>query len=169
MPPSLLRRLYEWYRGAKVPLHLAVLFSLLLGLVVWGICAFSFRASIGEAKIIGVGVGVYWHENCDNPVTNLSWGEIVVNPLQPNVSKGVAVYVQNEEGTSIVLSLATSDWYPAFVRNYMSLDWDYDGQVLRAGDNVKVTLILCANSSLWFQSPRVQDYSFNIVVSSSSV
>ena len=167
MPPSALRRLYEWYRGAKVPLHLAVLFSLLVGLVVWGISAYSFRASIGEPKMIGV--GVYWDENCDNPVTNLSWGEIVVNPLQPNVSKGVAVYVQNEEGTSIVLSLATSDWYPAFVRNYISLNWDYEGQLLRAGDNVEVTLILCVNSSLWFQSPRVQDYSFNIVVSSSSV
>lgn len=169
MPPSLLKRLYEWYRGAKVPLHLAVLFSLLLGLAVWGISAYSFRASIGEARIIGVGVGVYWDENCDNPVTNLSWGEIVVNPLQSNVSKGVAVYVQNEEGTSIVLSLATSDWHPAFVRNYISLDWDYEGQVLRAGDNVKVTLALCVNSSLWFQSPRVQDFSFNIVVSSSSI
>lgn len=164
----MLRRFYERYRGAKISLRLATLFLALLALVVWGISAYSFRASIGEARITGVGVGVYWDENCDNPVTNLSWGEVVVNPLQSNVSKQVAVHVRNEEVTPITLSLATSEWYPAFVRNYISLSWDYEGQLLPAGEAVKVTFILCVNSSLWFQSPRVQDYSFNIVVSSSS-
>ena len=167
LPRSLLRRFYDWIRGAKVPLHLAVLSSLLFGLAVWGIYAYSFRASIGETKIIGIGVGVYWDENCDNPVTNMSWGEIVVNPLQPNVSKQIAAYVRNEEVTDIVLSLATSEWHPAFVENYIGLGWDYVGQVLAPGDSIEVVFILSVNSSLWFQTPRVQDYSFNIVVSSS--
>jgi hypothetical protein len=163
-----LRRFYDWYRAVKVPLHLAALFSLIFGLAVWGIFAYSFRASIGETKIIGIGVGVYWDANCDNRVTNLSWGEIVVNPLQPNVSKQLAAYVRNEKETDSVLSLSTSKWDPAFVENYISLGWDYEGQVLASGDTLQVTFILFVNSSLWFQTPRVQHYSFDIVVSSGS-
>jgi len=94
---------------------------------------------------------------------------VVVNTLRFSESKNIAVYVQNEGTEPITLFLNTSDWDPPFGSKYVNLSWDYDGRVLGSGEVMKVNLILSINSSIWFESVRVQDYSFNIFISASGL
>ena len=156
------------FLAVRITLGVAVVLCVLCGIVVWGLTFYSLKVAVGEVRIIGVGVGVYWDRNCDNPVANLSWGKIVVNPLQPQVSKNVTVFVKNEGSNPVVIRLNVSDWFPTGIQGYMLLSWDYDGQVLGVDDAVKVTLVLSVDSRIWFESPRIQNYSFEITVSAVS-
>jgi len=152
------------FLAVRITLGVALVLCVLCGIVVWGLTVYSFKVAVGEVRVIGVGVGVYWDSNCDNPVANLSWGKIVVNPLQPQVSKNVTVFVKNEGGNPAVVRLKVSDWFPPGIQGYMRLSWDYDERVLGIDDSVKVTLVLSVDSGIWFESPRIQDYGFDIVI-----
>jgi hypothetical protein len=142
---------------------------ILFGVIVWGLFDYSFKVSASKVRVIGVGVGIYWDGDCDNAIVSLSWGMVVVNTLRFSESKNIAVYVQNEGTEPITLFLNTSDWDPPFGSKYVNLSWDYDGRVLGSGEVMKVNLILSINSSIWFESVRVQDYSFIIIISASGL
>lgn len=155
--------------GVRVSLHLAVVLCVLSGIIVWGLTFYSFKVAVGEVRVIGIGVGVYWDSNCDNPVDSLSWGKIVINPLKPEASKNVTVYVKNEGNNLVVIQLNATGWSPSGVERYMRLSWDYDERVLGVDETVNVTLTLSVDSRIWFESPRIQDYSFDIIISASSL
>ena len=146
-------------------MHVAIILCALSSIIVWGLTIYSFKVAIGEVKVIGVGVSVYWDRNCDNPVEYLSWGKIVVNPLKPWIEKNITLYVRNENDGPAIMELETSDWNPPRMEKYMRVDWDYDGKVLGAGEAAKVTIFLYINSSIWFESPRIEEFNFNMIVS----
>jgi len=160
-----LRRFSERFFGVKVSLAVVFVLFVLFGVVVWSLTLYSLKVAVGEVRVVGVGVGVYWDSNCDNRVDFLSWGKIVVNPLIGEVSKNVTVCVRNEGSAPIVVRLNASNWSPANVEKYVRLSWDYDGRVLDSDETVTVTLTLSVDSGIWFESPRIQDYSFEIIVS----
>ncbi len=89
----------------------------------------------------------------------------MIDPWKPHASKNVTVYVRNEGDRTIVLLLNASDWDPSSAREYINLSWNYDGQVLRIEETIEVALVLSVNSTSWFETPRIQDYSFDIVIS----
>jgi len=159
-----LRGFLEWFLGVRVSLGVVFVLCVVCGVVVWGLTVYSFKVAVGKVRVIGVGVGVYWDSNCDNPVDSLSWGKIVVDPLKPDVAKNVTVCVRNEGTNPVVIRLKVSGWSPPDVERYISLSWDYDGHVLEVGDSAIVTLFLWVDSGIWFESPRIQEYSFGIVV-----
>jgi hypothetical protein len=137
--------------------------------MVWGLTLYSFKVFEGSGRIIGIDVGVYWDSNCDNPIVSLSWGEVLVNPLMASESKNVTVFIQNKGTKPITLFLNTSSWDPPFLSKYINLGWDYDGHVLESMDVEKVNLILSIDSSIRFEFIWMQHYSFNIVISASSL
>ena len=153
----------------KVSLDMVIILCFLTGFIVWGLTVYSFKVGwlSGETKVWGVGVGVYWDRNCDNPVNSISWGKIVVDPLKPEASKNITVYIKNEGYYPIVIKLNTSSWSPPSAQKYIRLSWDYDGHVLNVDEKVKVTLTLSIDSKIWFESPIIKDYSFNIIISAS--
>ena len=153
------------FLAVRVTLGVALVLCVLCGIVVWGLTVYSLKVAVGEVKVIGVGVGVYWDSNCDNPVANLSWGKIVVNPLVPEASKNVTFYVRNEGSSPVVIRLNATSWSPSRVERYMRLSWDYDGRVLDVHETVRVRLLLSVDSGIWFESPRIQEYNFDIVIS----
>jgi len=150
--------------SVRVSLVVVVILCFLCGVVVWGLTVYSFKVAVGEMRIIGVGVGVYWDSNCDNLVDSLSWGTIVIDPLRHEVSKNVTVYVKNESNNPVVISLDISDWSPLGVEKYMRLSWDYDGRILDVDDSISIMLELSAGTQIWFESSRIQEYAFNIVI-----
>jgi len=152
------------FLAVRITLGVALVLCVLCGIVVWGLTVYSFKVAVGEVRVIGVGVVVYWDSNCDNPVSNLSWGRIVVNPLQPQVSKNVTLFVKNEGTNPVVARLNVSDWFPEGIQGYMGLSWDYNGRVLEADDSAKVTLVLSVDSRIWFESPRIQNFGFDIII-----
>lgn len=135
------------------------------GVVVWGLTVYSFKVAVGEVRIIGVGVGVYWDSNCDNPVESLSWGKIIVDPLGSEASKNVTFYVRNEGSSPVAIRLNATSWSPLGVERYMRLSWDYDGRVLGVDEMVRVRLVLSVDSGIWYEFPRIQEYSFDIIIS----
>lgn len=162
---SVLRGFFEWSLGVRVSLGVVVVLCVVCGVVVWGLTVYSFKVAVGEVRVIGVGVGVYWDSNCDNPVDSLSWGKIVINPLNSEVSKNVTFFVRNEGSSPVVVRLNASNWSPRGVEKYIRLAWDYDGLAFGVDETVKVVLVLTVDSGIWYESPRIQEYGFDIVVS----
>jgi len=162
-----MKRFFRWFIRVKIPLYLSITISILLGIIVWGSTVYFFfpRTTIGEVNMIGIGVGVHWDANGDNPIKTLSWGNITINPLQPKITKNVTAYIRNEGNEIIVLQLNTSNWQPATANMYISLSWDYNGQDLGTKETIKITLFLSVNPKIWFRTSKIQDYSFDIIIS----
>ena len=108
--------------------------------------------------IRAVGVGVYWNGGCSNIVTSVDWGVV-----EPGATKNVNVYIKNEGSDPVTLSLATENWNPAAASSYMSLTWDYGGQVIVADGVVEVTLTLSVSDTI----EGITSFSFDIVITGS--
>jgi len=165
MPTSHLKRLKRAFLEEKVPLHLAFILCVLTAIIIWSLTTYSFKVAIGEVRVRGIGVGVYWDENCDNPVDAINWGKIIVNPLKPYVFKNVTVYVRNEGSSPVLIRMNMSNVHPSSLKKYMYIAWDYDGKVLGVKEPVKITLSLCINSSIWLELSRIEEFSFDLVIS----
>ncbi|MGE5533047.1 MAG: hypothetical protein ACM3UN_01710, partial [Bacillota bacterium] len=80
-------------------------------------------------SIQGVGVGIYWNQVCSNRTLSLDWGSI-----KTGSSSNLTIYVRNEYSSDISLRLSTSNWKPSATSSYMSLNWNYNGQVLKTNE-----------------------------------
>jgi len=169
MPTSYLKEIKRFFLEEKVSLHVALIICILTAIIVWSLTLYSFKVTIGEIRIIGVGVGVYWDENCDNPVDLINWGKIVINPLKTETYKNLTVYVRNEGSHPIFLKLNMSDLRPQRLEKYIRITWDYDGEILNAEEPVKGTLSLHINSSIWFEFPRIEEFSFNLIITAKRI
>jgi len=169
MPKSYLKKAKRFFLEEKVSLHVAVVLCILTAIIVWSLTLYSFKVVIGEVRIKGIGVGVYWDENCDNPIDLINWGKIIVNPLKPYAYKNVTVYVRNEGSYPIFIKLNMLNLNPSSLEKYIHITWDYNGEVLNAKESVKVTLSLRINSNIWMELPRIDKFSFNLIVSAKRV
>ena len=105
-----------------------------------------------------VGVGAYWDSACSNIVTSVDWGV-----LEPGATKNVNVYIKNEGTDPMTLSLTTENWDPAATSSYISLTWDYGGQVLMVHEVVQMTLTLSVSDTI----EGITSFSFDIVITGS--
>jgi len=122
--------------------------------VVYALTSVSvYLSSIGTVK--AVGVSVYWDSGCSQAVSSIDWGL-----ADPGSVKNVTVYVKNEGNTPITLSLQTANWNPPNAADYISLSWDYGGDIIGANQIVAVTLSLSISSNI----QGVTTFSFDIVV-----
>lgn len=112
--------------------------------------------SVGQIKTVGV--GVYWDINCTKRATGIDLGL-----LEPGQNKSVIVYVRNESNVPVSLSLSTANWNPVNASNYITLTWSHEGQFLKQGDVVKVTLTLLVSD----QIEGVDAFSFDIIIAGS--
>jgi len=122
----------------------------LLGLLM---SPFSLAAT---QSVIVVGVGVYWDENCTQPVSSVYWGSVA-----PGTDKKVTVFVRNEGSGVVALSLGSSNWNPQRAADFMSLAWDYAGETVEPSGTVSVTLDLYVSKFV----VGVGDFVFDIVIS----
>jgi len=102
--------------------------------------------------------GVYEDPECSSRVPSVDWGV-----LEPGSTKNVIVYIRNEGTTAITLSLNATNWNPPNASDYMTLDWDYAGQVINPGEVVQVTLTLSVSPSI----EGITSFIFDIVVTGS--
>jgi len=160
-----LRRVSSGYLSIE-KIYVLLIFSLLTIIVCSTIVYFSSYTS-GNANIVGLGVGVYWDPNCDNPINNLSWGTINVDPLKPQISKNATIYIKNRLQKPVTLQLNTSNWLPPEIERYINITWDYTGKPVKTYEIVKITLTLSIDKSIWFENSRLIHYSFQLIVSAS--
>jgi len=117
---------------------------------------FSSLRLIGSKGRVKVwGVGVYWDVNYTSPVYSLDWGQV-----EPSSMKNITVFVRNEGNEPARLFLDASGWSPVNASNFMTLTWDYDGDIIDPGQAAKVTLTLSVSAV----TGVIRDFSFDIVI-----
>ena len=112
--------------------------------------------STGVSAVDAVSVGVYWDRDCASPVESIDWGS-----LSPGSSATASVFVRNEAGADVRLSLNTTGWTPPHASEDISLDWDYTSGPLRPKDSAHTTLSLSVSPGV----TNVTNFSFDIVIS----
>jgi len=106
-------------------------------------------------SVRGVGVGIYWDQNCTNSTLSLDWGLI-----EPGSNSTVMVYVRNEGDSALSLWKATYNWTPSVASDYMTLDWTYSGRNLSANEVIPIELILNVSPTI----SGITDFSLDIII-----
>lgn len=108
-----------------------------------------------RGTVKAIGVGVYSDPGCTEQVTDIGWGIV-----EAGATKNVTVFIRNEGGAPMTLSLETENWNPPEAAGYMSLSWDYGDEVIDVGEAVPVTLSLSVSDSI----EGITNFSFDIVI-----
>jgi len=106
-------------------------------------------------SIRGVGVGIYWDQDCTNRTLTVDWGLI-----EPGLNSTVMVYVRNEGDSAVSLWIETSNWTPSAALGYMTLIWSYPGRILSADEAIPMELILNVSPTI----SGIADFSFDIII-----
>ena len=130
-----------------------VAFVLLDGTVMGTLLGQVTLPNLGTVKTTGV--GVYWDSGCSNSVTSVNWGTVA-----PGSTNDVTVYIKNEGNAAETLSSTAENWNPSIASTYMTLTWDYAGQVIDVGEVVQVTLSLSVSDTI----EGITSFSFDIVI-----
>ena len=101
------------------------------------------------------GLNVYRDSSCTNKVSSLPWGNI-----SPGGSISNLVYIKNEGDVPLTLTLDTTDWSPSNAPNYISLNWNYDGQAIEPNQVILVRLTLRVSQSI----NGIQSFDFQIII-----
>ena len=112
-----------------------------------------------HANVMGLGAEIYWDQNCANKTFWFDWGSI-----EPGANKTFAVYVRNEGDSAAYLSIATSNWAPSAALNYMTLNWNYSGQILNVDQVVPLELALTVSPSVI----GITHFSFDITIATAN-
>jgi len=132
---------------------ISVAFVVLEGTVMGTLLGQVTLPNMGTIKAIGV--GVYRESSCTNSVTSIDWGTV-----EPGSTNDVTVYIKNEGTAGETLSSTAENWDPSTASAYMSLMWDYGGQVIDVDEVVPVTLSLSVSASV----TGITSFSFDIVI-----
>ncbi len=111
--------------------------------------------NVSAVSVAGGAVGVYWDQAATNSCVSISWGSLV-----PQESEAFALFVRNEANQSLYYLLSTSRWFPLNASEYMSLQWNYDGNVTDPGSVLRVLLTLSVSSFI----KGVTSFSFDVVI-----
>ena len=106
------------------------------------------------------GIGVYSDEQCNNPLTSLSWGT-----LEPGGSQNIGCYIKNEGSLASTLSMYASNWDPESLAtsNYLVLSWDYDTTPIDVDEAVQITFTLTVSPDI----EGITTFGFDIIITGS--
>jgi len=107
-----------------------------------------------------VGVAIYSDRGASVPLYSVDWGK-----LEPGAEYDVNCYIRNTGNSASVLTLGTDNWGPAEAADYISLSWDYDGQVLDVGEVIPVTLTLTVSEDI----EGISSFYFEITIIGSGI
>ncbi len=128
----------------------------IMGMVITAAGAFLATRTISNVgSLKAVEVDVYWDSSCTNPVSSINWGE-----LEPGSSKQFTIYIKNKGNVPLRLSMTVNNWNPPSASTYMTLSWNREGHVLRAGSVVSAVVTLSVSSSI----SGITSFSFDIII-----
>jgi hypothetical protein len=91
----------------------------------------------------GFGAEIYWDQGCANRTLTFDWGSV-----EPGLNKTLTVYVRNEGDSATCLSMATSNWTPSAAMSFMTLNWNYSGQILSIDQVIPLEVILAVSPNI---------------------
>jgi hypothetical protein len=128
--------------------------------VILGTITGLFNASkTVHANVVGFGAEIYWDQGCTNRTFSFDWGSI-----EPGSNKTFTVYIGNEGDSAACLSMATSNWAPSAALSYMTLNWNYSGQILSVCQVIPLELILAVSPSV----TGITHFSFDITIATTN-
>jgi len=110
-------------------------------------------------SVRGLGAGIYWDRGCTNRTFSYDWG-----PMKPGSNKTVTVYIRNEGDSATCLSIATSKWTPSAALGYMTLNWNYTGQILSVDQVIPLELTLAISLTI----SGITNFSFETTIATTS-
>ena len=105
--------------------------------------------------VTDIELDVYSDYECTVSADKVDWGEIEIGG-----TKSIVLYIKNNGNLDLVASLVSENWYPEASREYMTLGWDYGGQIVSPGEVVGVTLTLAVS----LDCPLLNDFNFDVVI-----
>lgn len=133
-----------------------VVYTLALALTGQVMSAIQANKTISHAGAVkAIGVGVYWNSDGTNMVTSINWGT-----LEPGSSTNRTCYIQNEGNSASTLSMNATNWNPSNASDYISLSWDYGGQLVNPSELIPVTFTLSISDSV----EGITSFSFDITI-----
>ena len=129
--------------------------------VILGINTGVFNASrtVYANSVKGYGAGIYWDQNCTNNSLSIDWGSI-----EQGSNKIFTVYIRNEGDSAAHLFITTSNWAPSAALSYITLNWNYSGQILSVGQVIPMELILAVSPSV----TGITNFSFDTIIAITS-
>ena len=114
---------------------------------------------VQAANIEGIGVGIYWNQNCTNKTLTLNWGNIT-----PNSENTLEVFIRNEGNSKASLYLSTTEWIPKAASNCIRLEWNYSNQILSPGQIIPISLTLTVSPEIG----GVSDFTYNTIITATN-
>jgi hypothetical protein len=113
------------------------------------------KSVVKADSVIGIGVGIYWDTTCTNITSSLKWGFI-----DPNSNNNLTINVRNEYNSAVSLRLTSANWNPSNTSNYMSLSWNYSGQILKPNEVIPLKLTLTVSPTIC----DITDFSLETII-----
>ena len=110
---------------------------------------------VHASSVNGVGVGIYWDPACTNSTLSLNWGCI-----EAGSNNTLTLYIRNEMSSEVSLSLNTINYTPSASSNYISLNWNYSGQVLSPDQVIPLELTLTVLPNI----SGISNFRFNTII-----
>ena len=120
---------------------------------------FNVSEIVRANSVNGSGTGIYWDQSCTNRTLSFDWG-----PIEPGSNKIFAVYIRNEGDSAACLFMKTSNWTPSEASSYMTLNWNYSGQILSVDQVIPLELILAVSPSI----TGITHFSFDTTIDTTS-
>jgi len=99
-------------------------------------------------------IGVYWDQNCTKTVTSIKWGV-----LSPGETKNITVYVRNEDNTTIILKVNTTNWNPEKAPEFLNFSYYPINLEIEIQKTAKITLTLHVHQN----TSTIKQFSFDII------
>ena len=109
----------------------------------------------GTGSITGVGLGVYWDQDCTNATTLLPFGR-----LDPGSSKSFTLYLRNEGNTVTTLNMTSANWNPVTAPNYLTLTWNRENFQVNPNQVISCVITL----SVAQNTPAMNSFSVDIEI-----
>ena len=117
----------------------AVLCLVLVSVLNVSIFAFQTTEQIASNGNIVVGEGLRLTQNLGKgdvvpeQITELYWGD-----MSPGGTSIQSLVVTNIASYSMQLSFSTYNWFPVNASQFLTLTWDYDGEILAPNESVTI-------------------------------
>lgn len=134
--------------------------GVVVALIVVGIVLMATLWLHSHGRLKTIGVEAYVDPECTRPCTSIDWGLV-----EPGEVRGALIYLKNTNNTAFNMTVKAENWNPPVAENYLTLSWNYTGEILQPGDVIPVQLLLTVSPN----ATGFDKYSFDIVITATEV
>ena len=115
----------------------------------------------GSGTIIGIGLEVYSDAGLTSQLAAISWGNVTAGDVI-----AYDMWILITENSPATLAMSLENWQPSEASQYISMGWDYAGNVVNPGQSLKVrlTMTLADNALDFLILAPDGEFAFDIVL-----